>query len=173
MNLLPTWLQQKKARRLLLIRMATAQVAIFFILGTIMLIATTFEQHVQMRSDELEQRLLAFSPEAAEAAAKVYAQRATAERLDTILRVISPVPFHGDWLPYILQTVPANASIIALHYRDGELVLTGTVSNISAIETHRINMQAQALFSDVRLGSVTLTADVQYRYEIIAWVGDN
>ncbi|MCL2216761.1 MAG: hypothetical protein FWB91_07040 [Defluviitaleaceae bacterium] len=146
-------------------RLAAVQVAIFFILGAATLTLTLWERHVWERSGELSQRLTAFEPGPAEVAARVRAERDAADYLDSFLAGITAVPFGGEWLPYILDTVPADARLTGLDYRDGELLLTGEVTGIAIAETHRTNLTE--LFEYVRLGRISFS-DGLYRYELWA-----
>jgi len=170
LNLLPPRIQEKKKRRLLLIRLATIQVAIFFVAAALILVVVLWERSVWERSVELTQRLEIFLPEAAEAAARVQMERVAANYLDALLAEIIAVPFNAEWLPYILHTVPSGASLAGLDYRDGLLMLTGVVSDIAAVETHRANMAE--IFNYVSLGRVFMISGGQYTYELVAWAGE-
>jgi len=169
-DLLPPWVQEKKKTRSLIRKMATAQVVIFFVLGTIMLVVSLWGQHTWTRSAELDLRLAAFAPGPAEAATRVQSERVAAGYLEAFLSNIVAVPFNRLWVAKILGTVPQGASLSRLEYREGELLVIGEVSDIAVVEVHRANMVE--IFNYVRLGRIILIGEGLYSYELWAWVGE-
>ena len=148
MNLLPPRVIRKKSRRSLLMLLAAVQVAIFLVVGAAAVTVTRWEQQARIRSDELAVRLVAFSPTHADTAAMLHTARARADQLEAFIRGVAPVPFDNRWLKEILYTIPHGASLARLDYRDGELLLTGEVSDLSLVEVHRAAMAG--VFEGVR-----------------------
>jgi len=168
-NLLPPRVQRKKDRLSLLMLLATVQVAIFFILGLLSVAVMGWEQQAWEHSNEMNMLLAAFDSHPAEVAARLHNARTGAAYLDAFIDGASPVTFDREWLPEILSTIPYGAQLARLDYHEGELILTGVVTDFTLVEIHRTKMSE--IFHDVRLGRITHLSDTLYSYELLAQVG--
>jgi len=110
MNLLPNWVQAKKKRRSFLLLLATVQVAIFFVLGMVVLMVSLAEQRVWDRSAELDLRLAGFASAPAETAVQLQQARREAVYFNEFITLHAGEQQSFDWLREVLNTVPSHGN---------------------------------------------------------------
>ena len=168
LNVLPPWLEQKKRNRLLMILIATAQVAIFLLSGVLMFVFAFWETRVWDRVNVLYASVSAFENDArpAEIAAELAIVRAEAAQMAEFHRVHFPEIFESRWFDAVMESVPEGAAVVRMDYRNGEIIVIGEVSDIYSVEVHRAGILETGLFERAGLGRITAMQNGIFNYEL-------
>jgi len=162
MNLLPPWVQLKQKRRSVLMRLATVQVAIFFILAAVVYGVSVWERYVWVRSAQLNILLAEFDYAPREIAEQLQAAISAAAYLDEFSELSMP----AFWTREVLNTIPNNVRLVRLNYFENELLIVVETPYLTAIGEHMAKL-AEA-FNSVRLGQIAGGESGEFTYEL--WV---
>jgi len=164
-DLLPESFQKRKSFRKQVIRLATAQVAIFLCIGLAVIGIHALERRAWDMAGELSRQVhtLRHGPDVVAAAyARDIIRRIAAE--DAFLASRAPAAFDPNWMTAIMQASGGEMAI--LHYSGTGIVITGFSLDIAAVEAHRQEVLGTGLFGYVGLGQINLQDDGRYLYEL-------
>ena len=164
-DLLPESLQKKKRFRKLMIKLATAQVAVFLCLAAAVIGMYALEEQAWTDSHALNLQVhaLRHGPEVLAAAyARDIGHIIAAE--ENFIAANFPPDFDPVWIKAILEA--SEGYLIDLNYGGASIFISGEAEEMGSIEALRQRLLYPEIFSSVRLGRISLLSDGRFSYEL-------
>jgi Tfp pilus assembly protein PilN len=165
-NLLPSWVQQRKHRRRVIRILAVVQVVVFLLLGGVFYIVMTAESRGREYTAQLSRQLVDMDREptrVAEAAREAEnIQRLTADIMETRFAF----DFDPRWLPAIIDTVPEGVALLSFDFSGNNIVLVAIASSLADIGTHQQRLEEIEMFGPVLYGPIVRMENGSVRYEL-------
>jgi len=161
MNLLPPYIEEKKQKRKVLMRMFGVQSAIALLMVAVLIFLHFYAENTSERLAVLMYESRDIDTNLRAVASEVNYARSLTAYMDEVLPVLSS----GEQLMALIEITPADVTINGIDFRDGLFIVNLTTNNIHAPEVHRL--AAAEIFFYVRLGQ--LRSEVAgYSYELQA-----